>query len=89
MSFFRRRKKNDSVAKPAGPQERIPTTPKLGALRQDGPAQVVDLSDNAFERDFPKIAQRMDAERRGHRRRTAEQRTTKPPPMRGEETTDT
>ena len=90
MKFFRRRKKNGSDDQKTARQQQTPAQPRVGALRQDAPSEFVDLSTNAFERDFPKIAKRLDDQRKGHeRRRTAERVATAPPPTQGEETTDT
>lgn len=91
MKFFRRSNKSKSNAKKSGQAAAgAPSaTPQIGELRQDSPAERVDLSDGAFQKDFPNIAKRMDKERKDHDRRRTSERTAAAPPVRGEETTDT
>ena len=91
MKFSRRIRRRGDKAKKSSLSDRTGsmTTPRVGSLRKDAPAQAIDLSTDAFRNNFPRIAQRMDDRNVGHRRRSAEQAAVQPPPAAGEETNDT
>jgi hypothetical protein len=46
-----------------------PAQPMMDGLRQDAPAQAVDLSGRAFNDAFPAISERLAERRRQHQRR--------------------